>query len=102
MKFDIMMGTTFLMMFLMVLMISPIFYLLVTELMQQSEIDSLDQACFIEEKIRYCNSIGMYLGSIVVTPFLGSPYNKEACVSENSEKIIEYNDLNVDHCKRQK
>ncbi len=63
---------------------------------------SLDEVCYRLEKIRYCDSFGMELGSIVVTPgglFGGSPYNKEACVSEHSEKIIKFRELNWEKCK---
>ncbi len=64
-------------------------------------IQSLDKDCYRTQKEIYCKSIGMELGSIVVTPggvFGGSPYNKEACVSENSEKIINYKDINYERC----
>ena len=63
--------------------------------------DKLDKACYQSEKVIYCQSIGMELGSIVVTPgglFGGRPYNKDACVSENSEKIINYKDVNYERC----
>ena len=62
---------------------------------------SLDEVCYRLEKIKYCESLGMELGSIVVTPgglFGGSPYNKEACTSEHSEKIIKLKDVNYAKC----
>ncbi len=79
------------------------FALIVPEVKEQMTIESLDETCFKLEKIKYCDSIGMEFGSIVVTPsgiFGGSPYNKEACVTKNSEKIIEFNDLNWKKCKQ--
>ncbi len=68
---------------------------------QQKIIDSLDKNCYRTEKEMYCKSIGMELGSIVVTPgglFGGSAYNKEACVNEHSEKIINFKDINYERC----
>jgi len=78
------------------------FVIIVPEVKEQIIIDKLDKTCYQLEKAIYCQSIGMELGSIVITPsglFGGTPYNKEACVSENSEKIIELKDLNWKKCK---
>ena len=68
---------------------------------EQLTINKLDKNCYQIEKAIYCQSIGMELGSIVVTPgglFGGTPYNKEACVSKNSEKIISLKDINYEIC----
>jgi len=73
------------------------------EIIEAYRIADSDKVCLELEKVRYCQIIGMELGSIVVTPgglFGGSPYNKEACVSENSEKIIKFNELNWKKCKK--
>ena len=64
-------------------------------------IQKLDKACYQSEKAIYCQSIGMELGSVIVTPgglFGGTPYNQDACVTENSEKIINYKDTNYKRC----
>ena len=74
---------------------------IIPEIKEGRMIQSLDKDCYRTQKEIYCKSIGMELGSIVVTPgglFGGSPYNKEACVSENSEKIINYKDINYERC----
>lgn len=77
------------------------FIIIVPEMKEAMMIDKLDKDCYQIEKTIYCQNIGMELGSIVVTPgglFGGSPYNKEACVSENREKIIELEDINYERC----
>ena len=62
----------------------------------------LDEVCFQREKARYCNAMGMELGSVIITPsglFGGSPYNKDACVLGNSQMIIDIDDLDVKRCR---
>ena len=73
------------------------------EITKELIIPGLDKTCYQSEKNIYCESMGMELDSIVVTPggiFGGSPYNKEVCKSENSEKTINLKDLNWERCKR--
>ncbi len=75
--------------------------IVVLEMSEAITIAKLDKGCYQIEKAIYCQNIGMELGSIVVTPgglFGGSPYNKDACVTENSEKIINLKDTNYERC----
>jgi len=101
------MGITDLMPFIMgfvaILFVGSIVFVVGSEVLEAQTILSLDELCFKLEKVRYCDSLGMELGSIVVTPgglFGGKPYNQEACVTENSEKIIEFKELNWEKCKK--
>lgn len=89
--------------FVVIVVVIMVGLIIIPEITEQLTINKLDKGCYQTEKIRYCDSLGMELGSIVVTPgglFGGSPYNKEACVSENSEKIIEFKELDWEKCKR--
>ena len=98
---DISMIGPIMMILVVIVAASGMFIVIGGEVLEAKTIQSLDKGCYQLEKIRYCQIIGMELGSIVVTPggiFGGSPYNKEACVSEHSEKIINYKDTNYEKC----
>ncbi len=88
--------------FVVLIVIVVVLSVAIPEIIEAYQIQSLDGTCYQSEKVRYCESIGMELGSIVITPaglFGGTPYNKEACVSESSEKMIEFKELNWKKCK---
>lgn len=65
-------------------------------------LSKIDQGCIKLEKISFCDSMGMELGSTVITPsglFGGPPYNKEVCVSRNNERLIHMlHDLDYKKC----
>ncbi len=99
---DIMNIGPFILGFVVLIFVGGMVFIVDSEVREAQLEQSLDEVCYQLEKIRYCNSFGMELGSIVVTPgglFGGSPYNKEACVSEHSEKIIKFRELDWEKCR---